>query len=149
VRKEKDESKQKAMFGSQNAVSAHAPKLLELAAADPKSETAFQSLYLVCLIARNAPPEVALPFLKQATEALVRDQIDREKLADLALVVVRLRDESMRSFLRNVFEQSPHRKVQGIAGYCLAEALLQEASRQPALQAEALSLFEKIGAEFA
>jgi S1-C subfamily serine protease/peroxiredoxin len=149
VRKEKDESKQKALYASQNPVSAHAPKLLELAAADPKSESAFQALYLVCLIARNAPPEVALPFFKQATEALVRDQIDREKLADLALVVAGLRDESMRSFLRKVFEQSPHRKAQGIAGYCLAEALLREAQRQPALEAEALSLFEKIGAEFA
>src|SRR5262249_53902951 len=70
-------------------------------------------------------------------------------LADLALIVVRLRDESMRSFLRNVFEHSPHRKVQGIAGFCLAEALLTEAERQPALETEALALFEKIGAEFA
>jgi S1-C subfamily serine protease/peroxiredoxin len=149
VRKEKDEGKQKTLYVSQNPVSAHAPKLLELAAADPKSETAFQALYLICLLARNAPPEVALPFLKQATEALARDQIDRENLADLALVVVRLPDESMRTFLRNVFEHSPHRKAQGIAGYCLAEALLREAQRQPALEAEALSLFEKIGADFA
>src|SRR5262245_46108817 len=123
VRKETDETKQKMMYAAQNPVSVHAPKLLELAAADPKSETAFQALYLVCLIGRNAPPEIALPFLMQATEALARDQIDRENLADLALDVVRLRDESMRSFLRNVFEHSPHRKVQGIAGYCLPEGL--------------------------
>jgi S1-C subfamily serine protease/peroxiredoxin len=149
VRKEGDESKQKTLYASQNPVAVHAPKLLELAAADPKSETAFQALYLVCLMARNAPPEVSLPFLKQATEALARDQIDRENLSDVALVVVRLPDEAMRTFLRNVFDHSPHRKVQGIAGYCLAEALLAEAERQPALEAEALSLFERITADFA
>jgi S1-C subfamily serine protease/peroxiredoxin len=149
VRKAGDESKQKAMFASQNPIAAHAPKLLELAAADPKSETAFQALYLICLIARNAPPDVALPFLKQATEALARDQIDRENLSDVALVVVRLPDDAMRSFLRNVFEHSPHRKVQGIAGYCLAEALLAAAERQPALENDALALFERIAVEFA
>jgi peroxiredoxin len=149
VRKESDETKQKALLKSQNPVAVHAPKLLALAATDPKSEMAYQALYMTCLVARNAAPEVVLPYLKEATEALARDQIDRDSLADVALIVARLPDEAMRTFLRAVFENSPHRKAQGIAGFCLAESLLSESERDPARETEGLVLLERIAGEFA
>ena len=148
MQKEPDESKQKAMFKDSNPVTAHAPKFLELAASDPGSEMAFQSLYLLCYVAKGAPAEVVIPFLKQAAEILARDQLQREQLADLVVVLAALPDESIRAFLKTVFERSPHRKVQGIAGYLLAESLLAESERQPALEAEALVLLERVVAEF-
>ena len=149
LQKEPDETRQKAMLKTNNPVAAYAPKFLELATTDPASEMAFQSLYLLCYIARSAPAEVVLPFLKQAAEILARDQIDREQLADLVVVLGALPDESIRSFLKNVFEHSPHRKAKGIAGYFLAESLLAESERQPTLEPEALALLERVVDQFA
>lgn len=148
VSREPDEDKQKNLVRTKNPLADHAPKFLDFAEKNPKSDAGFQALYLICYLARNIPAEKTAEYVKRAAALLVADYVDRELLGDLAIALASFRDESAREFLRNLLDKSPQRKVKGIACYSLAQSLAVEAEQKPVDEAQIISLLERVVADF-
>jgi peroxiredoxin len=148
LKQQDDEKEKEALFKTKNPVAAHAPKLLALADQHRKTQAAFQALYIVCQMIKHAPPDAVAPFITQATDRIVEDHLDQEPLLGLAARFAEFPHDAGRAFLRQLLEKSPHRDVQGVACYSLAQALEKKTGNQPAEEAEIVTLLERVMRDF-
>ncbi len=122
----------------------YAGRFLKLAQEHPDDPTALDALAWVVRNVGGGPDR------QKALDLLVKDHLKSEKLAD---VCTALEGPEGETALRAILEKSPHRRVQGVACFSLAESLKERAGGGAAdadtLNKEAEALFERVEKEFA
>jgi peroxiredoxin len=120
----------------------YAARFMRIAGEEKLTTTAFQALYLACVLDNPTGPAPHL------TKSLAR--LRQEHLMDKGLIhaipqMSGQDHDGIRSFLRAVLDHSPHRDVQGVSCLYLAAALR---SREKFDEAEVLGLLRRCTGEY-
>ena len=116
---------------------AYAPRLLRLAKEHPNDSVAEDALVWVVTRARFGKE------CDEATEILLEDHIQSEKLGPICLSLVYSGSQSAGNILQSLRDKNPHREVKGQASYALA---ILKNQRQESGEAE--KLFEDVVASY-
>lgn len=127
---------------NQNPGPKYAARFIKIAGEEKLTTTAFQALYLACVL--DAPDGQA-KYLKQSVARLRREHLKDKGLLYAIPPLSEQDHDDVRGFLRAALEQSPHRDVQGVACLYLASALL---SKEKSEEAEVLRLLKRCTGEF-
>ena len=120
----------------------YAERFLQIAERDRRTPTAFQALYMACLVDRNVGPATSL---KRSLNLMLEDHIKEKWLGDAFPGISGKVHDSVPAFLRKVAELSRHRDVRAHACYYLASYLNTQPKHD---EAEVLRLFKRCGDEF-
>jgi len=137
-----DEEKQKLVDEKYPQPEKYAARFLKIAEDNPKDPAALDALVWVSRQVFSGPE------LTKAADILMRGYLQSDKLATAVGALGRTPDGEKN--LRVILEKSPHRSVQGMACFYLAQNLKGRAMRgTEALPKEAETLFERVIKDFA
>jgi peroxiredoxin len=133
----------------QSPARATAAQLLQLARENPQTTAAYQSLvFALSLSGEIVPPTAARPLMKETTGLLLRDHLQEESLATVAMALLQVELPEGRSFLEQLGQKSPHRVVQGQACLALAISLSRIERLDARQQDQVVALLERVVGEF-
>ncbi len=130
------------MLRNQNPGPKYAARFIKIAGEEKLTTTAFQALYLACVL--DAPDGKAQN-LKKSIARLRQEHLNDKGLVYAIPQMSEQDHDDVRGFLRAVLEKSPHRDVQGVACLYLASALR---SREKFEEAEVLRLLKRCTGEY-